>query len=114
MYKAQGKQPPKEMQSSTFYNRGLLWMALTVEAVRNAVKATGGKQPTGDDVKRGFEQISKLPIGDIAPPLQITPNDHEGGGWIQIFQVKGGKFQKASDWYRAYPEVIAKAVEGAK
>ncbi len=114
MYKVQGKAPPREMQSSTFYNRGLLWMALTIEAVRNAVKATGDKPPTGEDVKVGFEQISKLPIGDIAPPLKITSADHEGGGWVQIFQVRSGKFQKVSDWYRAYPEVIAKAVKEAK
>jgi branched-chain amino acid transport system substrate-binding protein len=114
MYKAQGKPAPKEMQSSVYYNRGLLWIALNVEAVRNAIKAKGGQAPTPEDVKRGFEQIKKLPVGDIAPPLAITAADHEGGGWVQIFQVKGGKFQKASDWYRAYPEVVAKAVKEAK
>ncbi|HJQ57770.1 MAG TPA: ABC transporter substrate-binding protein, partial [Vineibacter sp.] len=114
MYKAQGKPAPKEMQSSVYYNRGLLWIALNVEAVRNAVKAKGGQVPTPEDVKRGFEEIQKLPVGDIAPPLKITSADHEGGGWVQIFQVKAGKFQKASDWYRAYPEVVAKAVKEAK
>ena len=114
MYKGQGKAPPKEMQSSVYYNRGLLWIALNVEAVRNAVVAKDGQVPTSDDVKRGFEQIKKLPVGDIAPPLQITPTDHEGGGWVQIFQVKGGKFQKTTEWYKAYPEVIAKFVKDAK
>ena len=114
MYKAQGKPAPKEMQYTVYYNRGLLWIALNVEAVRNAIKAKGGQMPTSEDVKAGFEQIKKLPVGDIAPPLEITGADHEGGGWVQIFQVKGGKFQKTTDWYKAYPEVIARIVKEAK
>ena len=114
MYKAQGKPAPKEMQYTVYYNRGLLWIALNVEAVRNAIKAKGGQMPTSEDVKAGFEQIKKLPVGDIAPPLEITDANHEGGGWVQIFQVKGGKFQKTTDWYKAYPELIAKIVKEAK
>src|SRR6266700_3184437 len=114
MYKAQGKWAPKEMQSSVYYNRGLLNIALNVEAIRNAIKAKGGAMPTSDDVKRGFEQIKTLPVGDLAPPLEITAADHEGGGWVQIFQVKGGKLLKATDWYRSYPEVVAKVIREAK
>ena len=48
------------------------------------------------------------------PPLEITPTDHEGGGWVQIFQAKGGKFVKATEWFRAYPEVMAKMVQSAQ
>ena len=114
MYKAQGKQPPKEMQSSVYYNRGLLTAALHVEAVRNAIKAKGGAMPTGDDVKKGFEAIKSTPVGDLAPPLELSAADHEGGGWVQVFQVKGGKLLKATDWYRSYPEVLAKLIKEAK
>src|SRR5438034_8735975 len=45
MYKARGKEPQKAMDSTVMYNRGLLWAALHVEAIRNAIKANGGKQP---------------------------------------------------------------------
>ncbi|TXL78845.1 hypothetical protein FHP25_07595 [Vineibacter terrae] len=114
MYRAQGKPAPKEMQSSVYYNRGLLWIALNVEAARNAIRGKEGQMPAGEDVKRGFEQIKTLPIGDIAPPLEITPSNHEGGGWVQIFQVRDGKFRKVTDWYRSYPEVIAKVIRDAK
>src|SRR5882762_6082230 len=48
MYKAQGKEPPKAMDDSVMYNRGILWASVHVEAIRNALKATGGKPPTGD------------------------------------------------------------------
>ena len=114
MYKAKGKEPQKAMDSTVMYNRGLLWAALHVEAIRNAIKANGGKQPTGEDVKKGFEAIKDFGLGGLVPPLNVTASDHQGGGWVQIFQVKGGKFVKETEWFRAYPEVVAAAVKKAE
>jgi len=111
MYKAQGKEPPKEMQNTVYYNRGLLSAALHVEAVRNAIKARGGEKPSGEDVKKGFEAIHGLTLGGLVPPMELSASDHEGGGWVQIFQAKGGKFVKETDWFRAYPEVLAKQLK---
>ncbi|HYM30078.1 MAG TPA: ABC transporter substrate-binding protein [Candidatus Cybelea sp.] len=114
MYKAQGKQPPKEMASTVYYNRGLLTAALHIEAIRIAIKANGGKPPTGEQVARGFESIKASPVGNLAPPLQITATDHEGGGWVEVFQVKGGKLTKVKDWFHAYPQVLAENLKEAK
>jgi branched-chain amino acid transport system substrate-binding protein len=111
MYKAQGKEPPKEMASTVYYNRGLLNAALHVEAIRNAIKAKGGGQPTGEDVKKGFEAIHDVTLGGLVPPLQLSAADHEGGGWVQVFQVKGGKFVKETDWFHAYPDVLTKQLQ---
>jgi branched-chain amino acid transport system substrate-binding protein len=111
MYKAQGKEPPKEMQNTVYYNRGLLAAALHVEAVRNAIKARGGEKPSGDDVKKGFEAIHGLTLGGLVPPMELSARDHEGGGWVHIFQARGGKFVKETDWFRAYPEVLAKQLK---
>jgi branched-chain amino acid transport system substrate-binding protein len=113
MYKKQGKPAPKEMESTVFYNRGVLIAALHVEAIRNALKAKPDGKITGADVKAGFEKISNFTLGGLVPPLKITPTDHEGGGLVQIWQVKGGKFVKATDWYAAYPEVVAKHMKDA-
>ncbi|MGE3282698.1 MAG: ABC transporter substrate-binding protein [Alphaproteobacteria bacterium] len=113
MYKKAGKQPPKEMNNTVVYNRGLLQAAIQVEGIRNALKLNGGKQPTGEDVKKGFEQIKDFTLGGLVPPLEITPEDHEGGGWVKIFTVKGGKFVPNGDWFKAYREVVMKAVAGA-
>jgi branched-chain amino acid transport system substrate-binding protein len=112
MYKKQGKEPPKEMNSTVFYNRGVLIAAVHVEAVRNALKAKPGGNITGVDVKAGFEKIKGFT--GLVPPLEITANDHEGGGWVQIFAVKGGKFVKATEWDKAYPDVLAKHIKAAK
>jgi branched-chain amino acid transport system substrate-binding protein len=111
MYKTQGREPSKGMDDTVMYNRGILWAAVHVEAIRNALKATGGKQPTGEDVKKGFEQIQDFTLGGLVPPLKVTGADHEGGGWVQVFQVKDGKFVKETEWFRAYPEVVAAAVK---
>jgi branched-chain amino acid transport system substrate-binding protein len=114
MYKAEGKEPPKAMNDTVAYNRGLLGAAMHIEAVRNAVKAKGGAMPTGEDVKNGFESIHDFTLGGLVPPMHLSPTDHEGGGWVQVFQVKGGKFVKETDWYRAYPEVLAHWVSKAE
>ena len=114
MYSAQGKEPPKEMDDTVIYNRGILNAAIHVEAIRNAIKANGGQKPTGADVKNGFEQIHDFTLDGLVPPLKITSADHEGGGWVQIFQVHDGKFVKETDWFRGYPEVVAAAVKKAE
>ena len=116
MYKKQGKPAPKEMASTVFYNRGVLIGALHVEAIRNAVKAKPDGKITGVDVKNGFEKISNFTLGGLVPPLKITPQDHEGGGLVQIWQVKGGKFEKSTEWFAAYQNVVAKHIKesGAK
>jgi branched-chain amino acid transport system substrate-binding protein len=113
MYKKDGKPAPKEMASTVFYNRGVLIAALHVEAIRNALKAKPDGKITGADVKAGFEKISNFTLGGLVPPLKITSTDHEGGGLVQIWQVKGGKFEKVTDWFSAYPDVIAKHTKDA-
>jgi len=111
MYKKQGKEPPKEMASTVFYNRGVLVAALHVEAIRNAVKAKPDGKITGVDAKNGFEKISNFTLGGLVPPLKVTNTDHEGGGLVQIWQVKDGKFVKETDWFAAYQDVVAKHIK---
>jgi branched-chain amino acid transport system substrate-binding protein len=114
MYKKQGKPEPKEMAQSAYYNRGPLVAAVHLEAIRNALKARPDGKITGADVKAGFEKIKGLTLGGLIPPLEFSSADHEGGGWVQIYQVKGGKYVKATDWFKAYREVVDKHVKEAK
>ena len=44
--------------------------------------------------------------------MKITPEDHEGGGWVQVWTVKGGKLVKDGDWFQAYRDVIKKHLAG--
>ena len=106
MYKKEGKPEPAVMATSVYYNRGILNTALHIEAVRLALEANGGQAPTGEQVKNGFERIKNFTLGGLVPPLEITPQDHEGGGWVQIFQVKGGQFVAEGPWFRGYRDVV--------
>jgi branched-chain amino acid transport system substrate-binding protein len=108
MYKAQGKSAPKEQAISVYYNRGLVTAAIHLEAIRIAIKAKGGAKPSSEDVKKGMEGIKDFTLGGMIPPLQVTPEDHEGGGWVQVWTVKGGKLVKAGEWFQAYRDVIIK------
>jgi branched-chain amino acid transport system substrate-binding protein len=59
-------------------------------------------------VRNGFYKIERVPVGDLAPPLKITPEDHEGGGWAQVWTVKGGTYVKSTEWVQAYRDIIKK------
>jgi branched-chain amino acid transport system substrate-binding protein len=108
MYQAQGKPVPPQQESSVLYNRGVLIAAVHAEAARNAVKTKGGARPTSEDVKNGMEAIKGFTLGGLVPPMEITREDHEGGGWVQVWTVKDGKLTKNGDWFQAYREVIKK------
>ncbi|MBI3827614.1 MAG: ABC transporter substrate-binding protein [Candidatus Rokubacteria bacterium] len=110
MYHAQGRQPPTRMASSVCYNRGVVMAALQVQAIGNAVAARPDGRIIGDDVKAGMEKIRGFTLGGLTPPLEITPTDHEGGGRLQVWQVKGARFVPVTDWFTAYPRVIARHV----
>ena len=114
MYKKEGKEPPKEMDNTVIYNRGLLQAAIQVQAITNALKISGGKKPTTEQVKQGLEQIKDFTLGGLVPPLQITADDHEGGGWVRVFTVKGGKFVAATDWIHPYRDVVQNQVKTAE
>ena len=44
-------------------------------------------------------------LGGLMPPLTISDDDHEGGGWVQIFQVEADGFKKTTPWMQAYREL---------
>jgi branched-chain amino acid transport system substrate-binding protein len=94
------------MEQTVYYNRGILQAAVWVAAIKNALTLTHGQKPTGADIKKGFEMIKDFALGGIVPPLTITPEDHEGGGWVQIFAVKGNGFEKKTPWFRAYRQLV--------
>ena len=111
LYKSEGKSVPSEIESTVYYNRGVLTAAVHLAAIENAVKSKGGSADiTGTDVAKGFEQIKNLSLGGLVPPMEFTPQDHEGGGWVRIFQVEGEGFKPVTDWMHGYREVVMKMV----
>ncbi len=105
-YQKQGKAPPDAMASTVYYNRGVFQGAVWVTAIRNALKLTHGKKPTPTDVAKGFEMIKDFKLGGMVPPITISQADHEGGGWVRIFQVKGEGFVPKTPWFRGYRDLV--------
>lgn len=115
MYKDEGKEPPKEMvELSVPYNRGILWIGATIEATRLAIEKFGWPL-TGEKVQKGFELIDGIPGLEegFLPRLKITPQDHEGGGYVRVFQTRGGKIVPVTDWFHGYREAVLEQVYAA-
>jgi branched-chain amino acid transport system substrate-binding protein len=95
-----------------YYNRGVLVAALMVEAVRLAIEKDG-LPVTGEKVQKGFERLKDFTLGGILPPLTVVPEDHEGGGWVRIYQTRGEKLEPFTDWFRGYREIVLDEVQKA-
>jgi branched-chain amino acid transport system substrate-binding protein len=114
MYAAEGTPMHKYWDVTGYYNRGIFFIGLQVEAVRQALKRYG-PPVTGEKVKKGYEHIEGYTLGGFLPPMKITAKDHEGGGWVRVYQWDGEKFVLVKDWYKAYRGVIkARLKEVAK
>jgi branched-chain amino acid transport system substrate-binding protein len=111
MYKDAGEDVP-EMVGSVYYNRGVLNAAILVEAVRQAIKQYG-MPLSGEKVKNGMEKIKDFSLEGFLPPLTFVPQDHEGGGWVRIYQTKGEGMVPYTDWFRGYREVVLSQVKEA-
>jgi branched-chain amino acid transport system substrate-binding protein len=111
MYRDEGKEAPKFV-GGAYYNRGVLTAAAIVEGIRLAIQ-NHGLPLTGEKVRRGYEAIRKLDLQGLGPPLNITPQDHEGGGYLRIYQVKGNAWVPVTDWVRGYHDEVMAQVKKA-
>lgn len=105
MYQEQGGSPSREMETSTtWYLRGVAVAAIWAEGLRKALENDGWPL-TGEKVKRGMESVrGELALGVVR--LEMSPRDHEGGGFVTVYQAKDGKWVQAKDWFRAYRDII--------
>ena len=91
------------------------WLAArrSGQAITNALKIGGDRSrpPIRSSRARADRQLHARWSRSA---LKITAEDHEGGGWVRIFQVKGGKFVPATDWIQAYRDVVENAVKTAE
>ena len=107
LYKAEGKPLPKGWDITGYYNWGMLFAALQIEGVRQAIK-NYGPPVTGEKVKNGYEKIKDWSVGKLFPPLSFSKTDHEGGGWVRVYQWDGDRFVMTKDWFQGDREIIQK------
>lgn len=111
MFKDEGKEVP-DIVGQVYYNRGVFMAAIIVEGVRLAIK-NFGLPVTGEKVKKGYELITDFDLGGFLPPLSVTTQDHEGGGWVQVYETKDGKLIKHTDWFQGYRDIVIDEVKKA-
>lgn len=112
MYEAEGKPMHAHWEVTGYYNWGILFAALQLEGVRQAIK-NYGPPVTGEKVKNGYEQIKNWSVGDLFPPLSFSKTDHEGGGWCRVYQWDGEKFVLIKDWFKGYRDVIEERLKAS-
>jgi branched-chain amino acid transport system substrate-binding protein len=111
MYKDEGQEVP-EMVGTVYYNRGILNGAILVEAVRQAIEHFG-MPLTGEKIKDGMEKMKDFSLDGFLPPLTFTPDDHEGGGWVRLYQTKGEELVPYTDWFHGYRDLVLEEVKAA-
>ncbi len=111
MHQEEGKAAP-EYVGGVYYNRGVLIAAILTEGVRLAIQ-NHGLPVTGEKVAKGYEAITNFDLQGFLPPMTVRPDDHEGGGWVKIYQVKGTELVPVSDWVRGYREEVMGLVDKA-
>jgi branched-chain amino acid transport system substrate-binding protein len=95
----------KDKVGEMLYNRGVYNSILMAEAIRTAQQLTGKKQVTGEDVRRGLEQLNitearmkEIGAEGMAAPVRVSCGDHSGHSKVFITQWDGAKWTKGSDW----------------
>jgi hypothetical protein len=104
--KNKGNMEDKTRVGSVYYNRGVVYGIITVEAIRKAQEKYGkGKALTGEQIRWGFENLNlddarlkALGATGFMPALKITCADHEGPGKVKFQQWDGNQWKVITDW----------------
>ena len=86
---------------NTLYDHGVYNSMLIAEAIATAQKIAGKKVVTGEDVRRGFENINldearlkAIGLAGFASPFKLTCADHNSHGATFVQQWDGAKWLK--------------------
>jgi len=79
----------------TNYVRGWSYVMVWSEALKRADKAG---QLNGPGIKAALETLKDFDLGGLSAPVTYTPTDHRSTTKVSLYQVKGGKLEKAKDY----------------
>lgn len=97
---------------SVYYNRGVVFGILTVEAVRAAQEHFGaGKPVSGEQARWGLEhlrldaeRLETLGAMGLLPPIETSCADHEGSGAVRFMRWDGKRWEAVTGWMAPLPE----------
>jgi branched-chain amino acid transport system substrate-binding protein len=110
----------KDKVGENFYNRGIMNAALIAEAIHTAQRLTGKKQVTGEDVRRGLENLNitearwkELGLPDFAGPIKTTCEDHNGHDGIALVVWDGKKWEKQPSLIQPIKDKVLPLIKSA-
>lgn len=99
-----------ENVGTSYYNIGVATMAVAVEAARLALEEHGAPL-TGPKLRDGFEMLDGFDARGLMPPVTITAEDHQGGGFGRVSTWDGTSWVALSDWTAAYQDIVWEEIE---
>ncbi len=74
--------------------QGWVSAQIMLEGVRNA-----GDEVTGENVRKGLEQLNNLDLGGLAAPVTYESDNHRGTNQIRLAEVKNNRFEIFTDYF---------------
>jgi branched-chain amino acid transport system substrate-binding protein len=118
--KHKSQTPSRDQVGEVLYNRGVMNAVLMAEAIRTAQRLSGKKQVTGEDVRRGLENLNitdarwkELGLPDFATPIHLSCADHNGHNGVYLIQWDGAKWSKASGWIEPIKDKVLPLIDSA-
>ncbi len=70
--------------------QGWYTMALMAAGIEQAIQ--DGGEPTGEQIKQALEEMEPFETGGVTPPIEFSPDDHEGMDEAPLYEVVDGKW----------------------
>lgn len=100
------------------YNRGIYNSMLIAEAIRKAQEITGKKVVTGEDVRRGLEnlnvdeaRLAEIGLEGFTTPVKLTCADHNGHFSTFVQQWNGTTYERISEEIPPLKEYVMPLLE---
>jgi branched-chain amino acid transport system substrate-binding protein len=113
-----GNMEDKTRVGSIYYNRGVVYGIITVEAIRKAQEKYGKKTLSGEQVRWGLENLNiddkrlkALGAEGFLPALKMSCADHEGSGLAKFQQWDGKEWKVITDWITPDRELVRPMIE---
>ena len=98
-------QAAPEKVGQVLYNRGIYNSMLIAEAIRKAQEITGKTVVTGEDVRRGLENLNiddarleEIGLGGFTSPVKLTCADHNGHFPTFVQRWDGDSYERITDY----------------
>ncbi len=94
-----------QMSSTVYYNSGVGGAIVATEAIRRAVEKHGANI-SSTHVREALEGYRNFSGDGFISAISITPEDHEGGGFVNVYQVKGKGYRELATRVQGYREDV--------